>query len=600
MRLAAGLAAALLALWLLLPGLRETLRERAGDAFVPPVPAGPVLIVDIDAAALAAEGPWPWPRAALAELLGRLTAAGPAAIGLDILLAGPDRFAPAGDAALAARLGGAALGVALAPTPGESLPAAPLLVAGEVVLPGLWVAPGAVGPAAPLAAVAAGLGVMAFDPDADGRIRRAPLLALAGGAPLPGLAVEVARIAAEAAALRLAPGRLAIGEALVPLDGTARLRLRPASIPSLSAAAPPADLRGRLVLVGGSAPELGGLRPAAGGALEASVHLQARAVATVLAGGALIRPPWLSWAEAALAAALMAAAIALVFRLRPARAGLAFAPPLALAIAAGPALVPAGLLVDAAGPPLLGLLAFLLAALLAFVTAERRARALRARFAARLPPAAVAKLVAMPDLVRLPGEMRDITALFTDLEGFTALVDRLPPGRIVALLDAYLEAVTEAILAEGGTVEKIVGDGVHALFNAPLDLADHPGRALAAAQRILAATAALSAAWPELGRTRIGIESGAALVGDVGGARLAYTAHGRVMNLAARLEAANKETGTAVLIGPEAARRLPPGVLRPAGRIAARGFAEPVAVFAPLLDEGEGGGDSRGAPAPGR
>uniref|UniRef100_UPI0022EB70D8 adenylate/guanylate cyclase domain-containing protein n=1 Tax=Falsiroseomonas oryzae TaxID=2766473 RepID=UPI0022EB70D8 len=220
----------------------------------------------------------------------------------------------------------------------------------------------------------------------------------------------------------------------------------------------------------------------------------------------------------------------------------------------------------------------------AHAAAERRARALHARFEQRLPPAVVRRIASAPDALRLDGEMREITALFTDLEGFTALTERVAPNDLVAMLDAYLDALTRVVVAHGGMVEKIVGDAVHAVFNAPLDLPDHPRRALDCAVALLAAAEAQRrtplGTRLALGRTRIGIETGPAVVGDVGGSgRLDYTAHGDVMNTAARLEAYNKKLGTAICIGPVAAERIGRAALRPLGAHAVRGRAAPLELY---------------------
>jgi len=135
-------------------------------------------------------------------------------------------------------------------------------------------------------------------------------------------------------------------------------------------------------------------------------------------------------------------------------------------------------------------------------------------------------------------------------------------------------------------VDKIVGDAVHAFFNVPLDLDRHPARAVECAVAIRDWTAAFqlrpSSAALNLGRTRIGIETGEAIVGDIGlRTKLDYTAHGDVVNAAARLEAANKELGSSICVGPAAASRLDPTALRPLGRIALRGREEPFAVHEP-------------------
>ena len=209
---------------------------------------------------------------------------------------------------------------------------------------------------------------------------------------------------------------------------------------------------------------------------------------------------------------------------------------------------------------------------------------MRARFEQRLAPDIVRRIAAAPEALRLGGETREITVLFTDIEGFTAMTGRAAPEELVALLDAYLDAMTRIVVAHGGMVEKIVGDGVHAVFNAPLDQPGHPRRALDCAVALLAA-AELQRATPlgqrlGLGRTRIGLETGNAVVGDVGGSgRLDYTAHGDVMNTAARLEAVNKDLGTAICIGPVAAAAIGVERLLPLGEVAIRGRPTPLALF---------------------
>jgi adenylate cyclase len=191
-----------------------------------------------------------------------------------------------------------------------------------------------------------------------------------------------------------------------------------------------------------------------------------------------------------------------------------------------------------------------------------------------------------PLMLKLQGERRMITVLFTDLEGFTSLTERSDPESLVALLDAYFEGVVSRVLAHGGTVDKIVGDAVHAFFNAPIDTPDHVEAAIACAEAI--------AFWSNnfrkegvagtlgLGQTRIGVETGQAIVGDVGvRAKLDYTAHGYPVNAAARLEAANKLFGSQICVGPQAAKLARPGRLLPLGLVSLRGLAGEAQVYSP-------------------
>ena len=191
-------------------------------------------------------------------------------------------------------------------------------------------------------------------------------------------------------------------------------------------------------------------------------------------------------------------------------------------------------------------------------------------------------------MLKLRAEKREVTALFTDIEGFTAMTHRAGPEQLVAELDGYIEGVATIIMDHGGMVDKIVGDAVHALFNAPIDLPDHAARAVDCAVEVRGWTeqyrARKSARQIGFGRTRIGIETGEAVVGDIGiRSKLDYTAHGDAINSAARLEALNKDLGSSICIGPVAASRCAPSTLRPLGTVALRGIEEPIAVFEPWL-----------------
>lgn len=160
----------------------------------------------------------------------------------------------------------------------------------------------------------------------------------------------------------------------------------------------------------------------------------------------------------------------------------------------------------------------------------------------------------------MAGEAREVTALFTDIEGFSALARRIDPKTLVGLLDTYFSEVNGMIERRGGMIDKVVGDAVHALFNAPEDLEGHVDIAIVCAGEIRALTEemrrrpAFSAV--DFGRTRIGIETGPAIFGEVGlGGKLDYTAHGEAVNLAARLQEANKRHQTSILVGPQAGER---------------------------------------------
>jgi adenylate cyclase len=243
-------------------------------------------------------------------------------------------------------------------------------------------------------------------------------------------------------------------------------------------------------------------------------------------------------------------------------------------------------LVDPLTPSIAAVLVFSTTAGTAYSLTRRRETVMRRRLEQHLPPAVVRRLVEQPDLVRLSGERREITSLFTDIESFTATMHRAGPEELVATLDRYFEGVAGIVIDYGGMVDKIVGDGLHVLFNVPLDLEHHPQRAVECAIAIVSWSEAFRRGAPaaaiELGRTRIGIETGTAVVGDVGiRSKLDYTAHGDAVNMAARLEARNKDLGTAICVGPAAAARCDKALLRPLGQFAIRGRAEPIEIFEP-------------------
>jgi adenylate cyclase len=608
--------------------LRDDIREQTFDRFLPllaPPPAqSTVIVVDIDRESLARHGPWPWRRLVLAELLRKIAESKPRVIGVDILLAEPDRLSPAGlmrnlgadadrdaiadlakkvpdgDTALAAAVGEAptVLGFVLEPATGQAPPGAPILARGRIEAPDIWQAGGAIGPLPAIAQGARGFGAIALAADADGEVRRVPLLVLTADQVRPGLAAEVLRVGYEASSyiVDTTQQRLHIGPTAVPLDADAALRVlqRPSAswidrtVPAWKILAEEkyrAPLAGRIVLIGSGAPEVGGLRATPVSATTPSVQIQADAVETLVGGAIPRRPTWISRAEVFGAAALCLAAIALAVFCR-AVAATVFAGLLCVLwfVVAGGAFLSEHLLVDMGGPPAIAIVVFAATALGSYARNERRERALRRRFEQHLAPDVVKRLVDSPRVLRLDGETRQVTAMFTDIGGFTTLTERSDAREVLQLLDGYLAIVTDIVIAHGGMVDKLMGDGVFALFNVPLDLANHVHCAIAAARAIITATEAYRrtplAAKLMLGGTRIGIESGTAIVGDIGsGRKLDYTALGSVVNTASRLEGLNKEFNTSICIGPTAAAALDAGSIEHLAAVKLRGSGTEIDVF---------------------
>ena len=611
----------------------EQRRERNFDwmlTWLASQPSREIVIVDVDGRTLAAKGQWPWGRDTIALMIEAVTAGKPRAIGIDILLAGPDQHSPAalarrlaemtgkddvarladtlpdGDSRLAAAIAKVptTLGVALSSVPADDrVPATPVLVRGRALVDNFWHADGVIAPVPALADAALALGMLLLPGDPDGKVRRLPMVAVVGDRLWPSLAVEALRSYGGASALLLSAddGRLEIAGRGVPIGSDGMLRLMPLrhelwadrTVSALDVIESPQArerLAGNLVLIGSSAPELGGLRAAASGPLVPSVMLHATAVEQMLNGKVPIRNTAVEISEvvAAVAACLLATWLAHVL---PPLMGSLVTAGLAILWVAGASLLlwRQQLLVDLFLVPAIIITCFTVAGFLSAAVSKRREAALRRRFEQHLAPEVVGRLIAQPELARFEGEMREITALFTDVEGFTIMTERVDPRTLVGLLDHYFDGLTQIVIEHGGMVEKIVGDGLHAIFNAPLDLADHPHRAVNCAVAIRAYGERFrndtQAAAAGFGCTRIGLETGVVVVGDVGGGRkLDYTAHGDAMNMASRFEAANKELGSRICIGPGTAARLPNRSLRPLGRLEVRGRSAPADVFDPWPD----------------
>ena len=227
------------------------------------------------------------------------------------------------------------------------------------------------------------------------------------------------------------------------------------------------------------------------------------------------------------------------------------------------------------------------------VAAERAYASLSRYFSPNLAK----QLTCDADALDLGGQRREIATVFSDIAGFTALVETLEPSTLGPLLNDYLSGMTDIVFAHDGTVAKIVGDALHILFGAPGEQPDHADRAVACSLALDAYSQSFRERWQgkgvALGITRIGAHAGPAIVGNFGGDRFFdYTAYGDTINVASRLEVANKQLGTRMLVSAALATLVKNFRGRPVGDLMLRGRTEAIRAFEPFAVEGRPANES--------
>ena len=227
------------------------------------------------------------------------------------------------------------------------------------------------------------------------------------------------------------------------------------------------------------------------------------------------------------------------------------------------------------------------------LTEGRQKRFIKGVFARYVPPAVVDRMTQQPELLKLGGEERIITSLFSDIASFTSMSERMTPTELVAFLNDYLGRMNAVLFEFGATLDKYEGDAIIAFFNAPLEVADHEACAVRAAVGMKRVSQDISRKWGDkLGReviTRIGINTGPAVVGNMGSeGRFDYTAIGDTINLASRLEGTNKFYNTIIMASEPTVSRLDGGIIvRPIDRVRVKGKTEPILLYEVMGEEGD-------------
>jgi adenylate cyclase len=570
----AGLVAALLIPVLFFPPFR-LIEARLYDilsVIAPPLPAQPgAVVVAIDEPSIGEiRQRWPWSRELHAKLVESLRAAGAKVIAFDIIFADPT--SEEADAAFAKALGPDVV-----------------LAADDVTTPlaqGIQVT--RVSPLDPFLDAGAVTGVASVHLDGDAYLRRMP--------PVQD------SFAGEALRLKGEPQASAPDDALIQYFGPAR------SYPTVSyyqaldpeEFLPPGYFKDQVVLVGLSLKQATSADIGAPdtfptpytlteGTLTAGVEVQAT-ILDNLRHNLYVQPvprlvmPLLVIAGAFLAAAFSSRGVCW-------RTGLAAAFLLVFFVVGSWIVLRLGRVwVPPALPAVAALAVFGTRFGLDYARERQLRRTVSEAFSRYLSPDLVAQLARDPSALKLGGERRNLSILFCDVRGFTTLSEKLKdePERLTALINRLLDPLSEAVLAEGGTIDKYIGDCVMAFWNAPLPSPNHPLRAASAARRMLDAVETLNA---ELRQEQgddaprfaigVGINTGDCVVGNVGSRwRYDYSVLGDTVNLASRLESLSKEYGVSIVLGPATATALQDDfMLIELDRIAVKGRAEQSAIF---------------------
>jgi adenylate cyclase len=454
---------------------------------------------------------------------------------------------------------------------------------------------------------AAGRGMVTLNSERDGLVRRVPAVLRVGEDLYPTLAVETVRVAMQRPQYRvlMAPNGggvegIRLGQLQVPTDINGLVWLRHLEHdPNLYLSA--ADVvqnrfdrravEGKIVLIGTSAVGLRDLRATPVSAAIPGVEIHAQLIDAILSQDFLTRPNFALGLEMVVTLLIGIAVIALV----PRASSLTSLPIIALILSG----VAGGcwylfnshaLLLDPSYSILTAVALFSWLIYGNYSRAEAQRQQVRAAFGQYLAPALVERLVNDPDQLELGGEQREMTFLFTDIEGFTSFAESMKPADLVAILNAYLDKICQIVMEHGGTIDKIVGDAIHAIFNAPLDQPDHAERAVRCGLAIDAFGKAFAASMREegrdFGRTRIGINSGSCVVGNFGGShRFDYTAHGDAINTAARLESVNKHLGTTICVSASTAHQCHGLHFRPVGNLYLKGKTKGLMAYEALIHE---------------
>jgi len=608
-------------------------------------PALPVRVVDIDEESLKAIGQWPWPRTVLADLVDKLAEAGAAAIGFDIVFPEPDRMSPASalrfwlksdslqslkeeidslpsnDQVFAEAIGKAPVVLGFIGTPqGTSIPETKAGFAHSGDDPKLFVPyfPGAAASLKEMQDNAQGTGSLNWIPEYDQIIRRMPMMVTVGETLYPSFAADLLRLAQGASTFVVkssgASGEEAFGEKTgiinirvgdfeVPTEtnGQMWIRFTPESkeryLPAwkvLNGEIGADDIAGRILIIGTSAAGLLDLRATPLEASVPGVSLHAQAVEQMLLGTFLERPDFATVGELLYILAIGTLIAFLIYRLgalgSAVLCGIAIAAVIGISWYAFKSL---NLLVDPIYPALALAAIYLAGTLVIFLRTERERNRVRNAFSHYMAPALVKRLADDPSRLKLGGETREMTLLFSDVRGFTTISEGLNAEELTRFLNSLFTPLSNIILEEQGTIDKFMGDAVMAFWNAPLEDTAHPSHACSAALRMMDEMERLNADWHEEAEAKgrsfkpvkigIGLNTGICCVGNLGSeTRFDYSVIGDNVNIASRLEGQSKTYNVGTIVGESTHDRAPEFAYLEIDLLKVKGKTEATRIFALL------------------
>jgi adenylate cyclase len=636
----------IVALTLARPRILETLTSSLFDAYQQIKPRGdfdsPITIIDIDEESLRRIGQWPWDRDTIATMVRRLGEAGAAAIAFDMVFAEPDRTSPErifaklkrryptldiaepsrlpdNDQILAATFGEfpVVAGFILSPLGQQELPQAKTGFAHAGTDPVTYLPDfgGAVRNLPVLEATAPGMGFVNYRPSHDRVIRAVPLVARAGDNLYPSLALEALRMAQGANTIQIrstaASGEVQhgdnagmvavrVGQLTIPTSADGEIWLHYTTgpekhvIPAWQLADSNADMatlapriEGTIVLIGTSAAGLLDIVATPMAASVPGVFVQAEIIDQVLDGNYLQRPDWAPGAELALVLLIGLMAIWLLPVCGAVTGAAVMLATVALTLAGSwLAFAHYGLLLTPVYAVLSAFLVYLAMTGVLFLITEKERQSIRQAFGLYLAPALVERLAEEPEQLKLGGEDRELTIMFSDIRGFTTISESLPPTELTTLINNFLTPMSDELLKGGATIDKYIGDAIMAFWNAPLPLGDHAAQAC---RTVLGMVARLDEVRGMIGRPLdigIGLNTGMCCVGNLGSAqRFNYSAIGDAVNLASRIESLTKQYGTTILAGPRTVAEAPGFAFLEVDQVRVAGKTEPIRLYCLLGDE---------------